>query len=247
MDDPAAADIPGLGPEQKTGLAWLGLDRGALDRVRLRRHLADHQGFGKRSDEAVSTALSALAARDGLGDLGPTGFSRDAAGTRPAAVLVGLVDRPEGTTVLLTHRTAHLSNHAGQVAFPGGRADDGDADAEGTALREALEETALPPDRVELVGRLDPYVTVTNFRVTPVVGVITPPITLVPDPHEVDRIFEVPLAFILDAANLRREVRMMKGKARRYYAFPYGDHYIWGATAAMLMNLHAVLHGEPLT
>jgi len=160
---------------------------------------------------------------------------------RPAAVLVPLVDRPEGLTVLLTERTAHLHAHAGQISFPGGAFEPDDADAVAAALREAEEEVGLPPEQVEVVGRLDTYVTRTGFEVTPVVGLVHPPVMLRPDPFEVADVFEVPLDFILDPARPERHSREFLGRPRYFYAFPYENRYIWGATAGMLYNLQEVL------
>ncbi len=161
---------------------------------------------------------------------------------RPAAVLVPLVDRDGGLTVLLTQRTDHLAHHAGQVSFPGGHIEDADdGTPEEAALRETEEEVGLARRHVHIVGRLDDYVTRTGFNVTPVVGVVTPPFTLAPDPHEVAEVFEVPLAFFLDAANHQRCSTTFDGVERHFYAMPYEGHYIWGATAGMLVNLHQVL------
>jgi len=158
-----------------------------------------------------------------------------------AAVLIPIVLRPEGLTVLLTRRTEHLSNHPGQISFPGGRTEADDADAEQAALRESSEEIGLAPERVRLLGRLDDYITRTGFVVTPVVGLVTPPFNLELDAFEVDEAFEVPLAFLLDPQNHQRHSRMLYGKERFFYAMPYGDHFIWGATAGMLVNLSQVL------
>jgi 8-oxo-dGTP pyrophosphatase MutT (NUDIX family) len=160
---------------------------------------------------------------------------------REAAVLVPLVDRPEGMSVLLTLRNSSLPHHAGQISFPGGRIEATDTSAADTALRETEEEIGLPRESIEVVGRLDDYITGTGFLVAPIVGLIHPPYTLAPDPSEVEAVFEVPLAFFLDPANHRRESRMFNGVERRFYAMPYGDKYIWGATAAMLMNLYDLL------
>lgn len=160
---------------------------------------------------------------------------------REAAVLVPLVDRPEGLTVIFTQRTAHLSAHAGQISFPGGRREPIDAAPEDTALRETEEEIGLPRERIEILGQLDTYVTRTGFRVTPVVGLVRPPFDLDPDPTEVQEVFEVPLSFILDPANPQRHSRPFLGKERYFYAFPYEHRYIWGATAGMLVNLRDVL------
>ncbi|WP_413205042.1 CoA pyrophosphatase [Rhodospirillum sp. A1_3_36] len=169
-----------------------------------------------------------------------SGFSRDPQGKRPASVLVPLIDHGKDVSILLTQRADHLKNHGGQISFPGGRVEEGDAGPEDTALREAAEEIGIDPTQVEIVGRLDDYVTVTGFLVTPIVGVLTPPLELTLDPFEVASAFEVPLDFVMDPANHRLETRIYKGMRRAYYAMPHGDRNIWGATAAMLMNLHAV-------
>jgi len=162
---------------------------------------------------------------------------------RPAAVLVPVVKRETELTVLFTRRTAHLNDHAGQISFPGGRAEPADAGAAETAMRETEEEIGLAAGRVEVLGQLPQYVTVTGYRVTPVVGLITPPLDLRPDDFEVAEVFEAPLAFLLDAANHQSNSVSWEGRERRYYAIPYGKYYIWGATAGMLMNLHAFLKG----
>jgi len=160
----------------------------------------------------------------------------------PAAVLVPLVQREDGLTVLLTQRTAHLANHGGQISFPGGRIEPTDPDSTAAALRETKEEIGLPPDAIDVLGQLDDYVTGTGFKVVPVVGLIHPPFTLVPDSFEVDDIFEVPLAFILDPGNHQRHSRVTPaGETRYFHAIPFGERYIWGATAAMLVNLYEVL------
>jgi 8-oxo-dGTP pyrophosphatase MutT (NUDIX family) len=162
---------------------------------------------------------------------------------RTAAVLVPVVKRENELTVLFTRRTAHLNDHAGQISFPGGRAEPGDAGAAETAMRETHEEIGLPAERVEVLGELHQYVTVTGYRVTPVVGLVTPPLDLRPDDFEVAEVFEAPLAFLLDAANHQRNSVFWEGRERHYYAIPYQSYYIWGATAGMLMNLHAFLKG----
>ena len=175
---------------------------------------------------------------------GDEGTGREQAAT-VAAVLVPIVAHPAGLTVLFTQRTAHLKAHSGQVAFPGGRAEPSDASPEETALRESEEEIGLPRRRVELLARLPEYFTRTGFRVTPVVGLIHPPLELAPDPREVEAVFEVPLAFLLDARNHQRHTREFQGRTVGYYAMPYrsneGERYIWGATAGMLVNLYRVL------
>ncbi len=155
----------------------------------------------------------------------------------PAAVLMPLIDRADGMTVLLTQRTAHLSAHAGQISFPGGRFEAGDGTPENTALRETEEEIGLTRAHVEVLGRLSVRETGTGYRVVPVVGVITPPFPIAPDPHEVAEVFEVPLSFVLDPANHRFENRIMSGVQRQFYSVLYGDYYIWGLTARLLVNL----------
>ncbi len=155
----------------------------------------------------------------------------------PAAVLMPLIDRADGMTVLLTQRTAHLSAHAGQISFPGGRFEAGDGTPENTALRETEEEIGLTRAHVEVLGRLSVRETGTGYRVVPVVGVITPPFPIVADPHEVAEVFEVPLSFVLDPANHRFETRIMSGVQRQFYSVLYGDYYIWGLTARLLVNL----------
>jgi 8-oxo-dGTP pyrophosphatase MutT (NUDIX family) len=152
-----------------------------------------------------------------------------------------VVDRPRGLSVLFTRRTDHLHAHAGQISFPGGGAEEGDGSPEATALRETREEIGLDPAHVQLLGRLPEYRTVTGYRVMPVVGLVSPPFDLTPDDFEVAEVFEVPLAFLLDPANHRRETMKREGRTRHYYAMPYGHYYIWGATAGMLMNLYAHL------
>lgn len=158
-----------------------------------------------------------------------------------AAVLVPLVDRPDGMTVLLTRRTDHLHDHAGQISFPGGRVDPEDADAIAAALREMEEETGLARSHIDLIGQLDVYVTRTGFEVTPIVGLVRPGFSLNPDTFEVAEIFEVPLAFFLSPGSRRMESRIWQGRTRHFYVYPYGDYYIWGATAGMLNNLAEVL------
>lgn len=160
---------------------------------------------------------------------------------KPAGVLVPLINRREGVTVLLTQRTAHLQKHAGQISFPGGGWEPDDPDLVATALRETEEEIGLPPSHVEVLGRLATYETSTGYGVAPVVGWIEPPFPLRIDPFEVAEAFEVPLAFILDRANHRRESAMRDGRRRFFYVLPYEDRYIWGATAGMLVNLYDVL------
>lgn len=156
----------------------------------------------------------------------------------PAAVLVPLIDYPDQIKVLLTRRTAHLSNHSGQISFPGGRWELGDADLVACALRETEEEIGLHRRFVSVLGALGPYQTVTGFAVTPVVGLVHPGFELKVDPGEVAEAFEVPLAFLLDPANHHRHSGIFNGTERQWWAMPWGDYYIWGATAGMLHELY---------
>lgn len=161
----------------------------------------------------------------------------------PAAVLVPLIERPAGMTVLLTQRARHLNAHAGQISFPGGRLEPRDRDAVDAALRETEEEIGLHRAAVSVVGQLDLCVTGTGFEVAPVVGLIAPPIALTPDPEEVADIFEVPLAFVMNPANHRRDSMVIPGRGRReFYVLLWRGRYIWGATARMLVNLHDLLN-----
>ncbi len=160
---------------------------------------------------------------------------------KPAAVLVPLVDRADGMTVLLTRRTSHLVHHAGQISFPGGHIEDHDGGPEETALRETEEEIGLDRRLVRVIGHLDTYVTRTGFVVTPVVGVVEPAFDLAPDPHEVAEVFEVPLGFLINPENHHRCSAEFEGVTRYFYAMPYHHHYIWGATAGMLVNLYECL------
>lgn len=160
-----------------------------------------------------------------------------------ASVLVPLVQRPDGLHLLLTRRTDHLSAHAGQISFPGGRAEPEDASAIDTALRETEEEIGLARSHIDVIGLLPDYVTSSGYQVTPVVGLVHPPFELAPDPNEVADVFEVPLAFLMDGMNHQRlSVELPEGEGRRhFYAIPYGPHFIWGATAGMLRNLFHLL------
>lgn len=161
----------------------------------------------------------------------------------PAAVLVPIVLRQPELTVLLTQRTAHLRDHAGQVSFPGGRQEPTDETPAMTALREAREEVGLDPEQVEVLGKLAEFQTSTGFVVTPVVGLVSPPLNLKLDDFEVDDVFEPPLEFLLDPANFRRERVEYQGTLREYWAVPWQGRYIWGATAGMLVKLREFLFG----
>jgi len=156
---------------------------------------------------------------------------------RAAGVLVGLSEGSSGLRVLLTKRSSALKHHPGQIAFPGGKQDEGDADPVAAALREAHEEVGLPPDHVQVLGRLSPHETVTGFLVTPVVARIIAPFTPVAEPGEVAEVFDVPFDHVVDPARYQMQQRRWRGQMRAYYALPYGPYYIWGATARMLRAL----------
>ncbi|MEO7402670.1 MAG: CoA pyrophosphatase [Burkholderiales bacterium] len=166
------------------------------------------------------------------------GLAPEGVPLRAASVLMPVVDRGGALSVIFTRRTAHLHDHAGQISFPGGRAEPEDPSAEHTALREAEEEIGLAPAHVHVLGRIDEYVTGTGYRITPIVGLIQTPLELKADDFEVAEIFEVPLPFLLDPGNHQRSKVNFNGRRRHYYAMPYHDYYIWGATAGMLMNLY---------
>lgn len=169
------------------------------------------------------------------GDEGHAG--RHPAGARiPAAVLLGVVASAAGPAILLTQRTAHLRDHAGQISLPGGRIETDDGSIEAAALREAHEELGLDPARVEILGQLPVYDTITGFRIHPVVGWIEPPIALVPDPFEVADVFEVPLAWTLDQRNYERGSYERDGLRRHFFVLRWQERYIWGATAGILVN-----------
>lgn len=189
-----------------------------------------------------ATAGERWSGQRGDHDLNPGMRPRD--DLTPAAVLVPLVDRPGGLTVLLTQRTAHLNDHAGQISFPGGRVEPEDPSHLAAALRETEEEVGLPADRIEIIGTLDHYIVRSGYRVTPVVGFVNPPFEVRADPFEVAEVFEVPLSFVLDTDNHVMESRTDKGVERTFYVLPYEDRYIWGATAGMLVNLTDVLAGR---
>lgn len=183
--------------------------------------------------QRLRAALAAPPPNDLLpGDL----LEGDAAPAKAAAVLVAITDRAE-PGVLLTVRREHLRTHAGQVAFPGGRIEPEDEDAAAAALREAEEEIGLPPSQVALWGAADPYRTITGYEVTPILGSVPPDLPIAPHEHEVADWFEAPLAFLLDPANQRAVEVEYRGRMRTYYQIDWQDRRIWGATAAMLVNL----------
>lgn len=163
---------------------------------------------------------------------------------KPAGVLVPIVNRADGPTILLTQRTAHLKKHAGQISFPGGGWEEQDPHLEATALRETEEEIGLHPRHIEVLGQLSLYETSTAYGVTPVVGWVEPPFDLTVDPFEVAEAFEVPLAWIMQRENHQQESRVRDGRRRHYYVLPYEGRFIWGATAGMLVNLVDVLESK---
>jgi 8-oxo-dGTP pyrophosphatase MutT (NUDIX family) len=169
---------------------------------------------------------------------GDPGVEGPGPGLTPASVLMPIIEREHELTMLFTRRTEQLRSHSGQISFPGGRAEPADPSPEFTALRETQEEIGLAPDRVRLLGRLADYSTRTGYLITPVIGAVAPPFELRPDADEVDEVFEVPLSFLLDPRNHLRHSRVFQGETRWFYAIPYRDYYIWGATAGMLVNLY---------
>jgi 8-oxo-dGTP pyrophosphatase MutT (NUDIX family) len=184
------------------------------------------------------TDPAAQGVRRGDLDLDPVLWERaGVSATKPAAVLVPIIDRSE-PTVLLTLRTAELASHAGQVAFPGGKIDPGDKSPVAAALREASEEIGLAPTLIEPIGYLDLYLTFSGFRILPTVARVKPEFTLTLNPWEVTETFEVPLQFLMTPANHQRRTRDWKGIARDYYAMPFENRYIWGITAGILRNLY---------
>lgn len=188
------------------------------------------------------TDPAALGARGDL-DLNPALWERaGVSATKPAAVLVPIVDRDE-PTVILTIRTQELANHAGQVAFPGGKIDPEDESPVAAALREAKEEIGLPPVLVEPIGYLDLYLTFTGFRILPTVARVKPDFTLALNPREVTESFEVPLSFLMTPENHQRKSREWKGVTREFYAMPFENRYIWGVTAGILRNLYERICG----
>ena len=165
---------------------------------------------------------------------------------RPAAVLVPIVDRAE-PTVLLTQRAQHLPNHPGQISFPGGKIEQGDASPLAAALRETEEEIGLDRGKVDPLGYLDLYMTTLGYRIVPTVARVDPGFALTLNGAEVDDTFEVPLAFLMDQANVQRHARDWQGITRHYYAISFGERYIWGVTAGILRNLHdRIYNGVPV-
>ncbi|MEM9708339.1 MAG: CoA pyrophosphatase [Pseudomonadota bacterium] len=187
--------------------------------------------------ETLGAALAAPGGASSDFDLNPEHLRPKNLALRPAAVLVAVVDLPAGPSVLLTKRSSALRHHPGQVACPGGKVDPEDPSFEAAALREAEEEVGLDPERVEVIGRLDPHATVTGFEVTPILGLVRGEIETILETGEVEEAFFAPFDHLMDPSRYRIEGRMWQGHLRRYYAVPWGPYYIWGATARILRRL----------
>ncbi len=231
--DPEAAPITGVA----SGPA---IDLSALTPARLRRVFASPRPW----QPEVTDEIRRPRFRAGMTDYVPASVLVPIV-VHDDADVAARIDASRGPTMLFTERTAHLNAHAGQVSFPGGSAEPDDADVVATALRETEEEIGLARERVEVIGRLTDYLTVTGFRIAPIVALVHPPFTLTLDAFEVAESFEVPLAFLLDPANhQRREATTDDGEVRRFTAMPYGDHFIWGATAAMLRNFYLFMAAQ---
>ncbi|MBF9048498.1 CoA pyrophosphatase [Roseobacter sp. HKCCD9010] len=185
----------------------------------------------------LRAALERPAAPSSDYDLNPDIAWPEGRKLRPAAVLIAIADSPGGAEVILTKRASHLKHHPGQIAFPGGKLDDGDADLVSAALREAEEEIGLPRDLVSVLELMPIHETVTSYEVTPVVAALNGDFDPIPEPGEVAEIFRVPLAFLMDPSAYRVERRRWRGVWRQFYVVPYGPYYIWGATARMLKSL----------
>lgn len=225
LPTPVPAPPPPFDPEKAPIVGRAGgaaIPAPMLTAERLRQAFVDPRGWQpERSDESRKPRLR-----------------KGATGLVPASVLVPIVVREDGPTILLTERTAHLNDHAGQVSFPGGSAEPEDVDAIATALRESEEEIGLDRSRVEVIGRLPDYPTITGFNVVPIVALVRPPFSLTLDAFEVAEAFEVPLGFVFDPAHHERREIVMDSHVRHFVAMPYGSHFIWGATASMLRNLY---------
>ena len=195
-------------------------------------------GILKRPSALPSVPMGGRARRSDLDLNAEVGVAHADRETRPAAVLIPVIDRRPEASVLLTRRTETLSQHAGQIAFPGGKMDRTDITPTDTALREAEEEVGLARDLVNVIGFLETYQTVSNIRVAPAVAIVSPEFTLRLDESEVADAFEVPLRFLMSRENHRIHSHTWQGRERYYHAMPYGEHYIWGATAGILHNLY---------
>ncbi len=178
-------------------------------------------------DHVLNPSMRHLIVRDGL---------------RDAAVLIPVVDHQDGATVILTQRTTALRSHSGQVAFPGGRIDPEDRSPEHAALRETEEEIGLTAGEIEVIGRMPDYVTGSGYRIAPVFGIVRPDFMLRINPDEVDAAFEVPLAFLMDPRNHRRESRVWQDQERFFYTMPFNDRFIWGVTAGIIRTLYERLY-----
>lgn len=187
----------------------------------------DHLDWEDHADVLMNPDLADILARTKL---------------RDAAVLIPVIDDADDARIILTQRTSNLRKHSGQIAFPGGAVDPEDTSAEAAALREAEEEIGLAPEFVDVIARLPDYSTMTGFKITPVIASVRPGFVITPNPDEVEGVFEVPLAFLMNEENHRRESRVWEGRERFYYSMPYGEHYIWGVTAGILRTLYERLY-----
>lgn len=215
------------------------------ERLPVHGYTTDADFFARAAARLSLTPLAAPARPHG--DHSLNAFAPDAAelaAARAAAVLIGIVERPEGACVVLTRRASHLRDHSGQVAFPGGKIDPGDASPLKAALREAREEIGLDPALALPIGYLDPYLTGTGYHVIPVLARVSPQFQPMADPREVDAVFEPPLAFLMSPRNHQREAREWNGILRHFYAMPWQGHHIWGATAGIIRALRARLYAD---
>ena len=222
--------------EQRPVLSAELLDNGLLSEDEILRRLQGRQPSGRRASPDVELTTRNEPSLRGDHELNP-GLYDSEQKLRAAAVLVPIVLHPAGANVLLTRRTDHLNDHAGQIAFPGGRLEPGDEGPREAALRETREEIGLAARHIEIVSELDTYVTRTGFEVTPLVGLLRPPFDLKADPFEVAEIFEVPLGYFLREESREIHSREWRGEERHFFVYPYENYYIWGATAGMLNNL----------
>lgn len=207
------------------------VEKALLSMAGMRERFLQEKEWAIELTDENRSVLAARGAKDaGRGDV-PT----------PAAVLVPLVAYEDELHILLTKRTSHLHDHPGQISFPGGRTDPEDITPEHTALREAQEEIGLPESHVEILGRLPHYLTITGYQVTPVVALVKPGCMYQPDPFEVAEIFEVPMSFLMNPHHHERRMWQSPEGARQFYAMPYENKFIWGATAGMLRNLYHFL------